>query len=144
MRKWLDRMQTEGWLEAGVVYGYYRCVSEGNDVVLLGDDGAELTRFTFPRQRRDKRLCLADYFRSRDSGETDVIALQVVTIGSKVSEATAELFAELANQAANRFTGGFTGNWRPSSWLATHATVGYDVVNRTDVQFWPTGQVANF
>jgi 5-methyltetrahydrofolate--homocysteine methyltransferase len=96
MRKWLDRMQTEGWLEAGVVYGYYRCVSEGNDVVLLGDDGAELTRFTFPRQRRDKRLCLADYFRSRDSGETDVIALQVVTIGSKVSEATAELFAENA------------------------------------------------
>ena len=96
MRKWLDRMQTEGLLDAGVVYGYYRCVSEGNDVILLGDDGAELTRFTFPRQRRDKRLCLADYFRSRDSGETDVIALQVVTIGSKVSEATAELFAENA------------------------------------------------
>jgi TonB-linked SusC/RagA family outer membrane protein len=56
----------------------------------------------------------------------------------------AELFAELANQAANRFTGGFTGNWRPRSWLSTRATIGYDVVNRTDVQFWPTGQVADF
>jgi TonB-linked SusC/RagA family outer membrane protein len=56
----------------------------------------------------------------------------------------AELFAELANQAANRFTGGFTGNWRPLNWLTTRATVGYDVVNRTDVQFWPTGQVADY
>ncbi|MGZ8755255.1 MAG: TonB-dependent receptor domain-containing protein [Acidimicrobiia bacterium] len=55
----------------------------------------------------------------------------------------AELFAELANQAANRFTGGFTGNWRPLNWLSARATVGYDVVNRTDVQFWPTGQVAD-
>ena len=56
----------------------------------------------------------------------------------------AELFAELADQAANRFTGGFTGNWRPLKWLTGRATVGYDVVNRTDVQFWPTGQVADF
>jgi TonB-linked SusC/RagA family outer membrane protein len=55
----------------------------------------------------------------------------------------AELFAELANQAANRFTGGFTGNWRPTEWLTGRATIGYDVVNRTDVQFFPTGQVAD-
>ncbi len=56
MRKWLDRMQTEGWLDAGVVYGYYPCVSEGNDVVVLNDDGSDRVRFTFPRQRRDRRL----------------------------------------------------------------------------------------
>ena len=54
----------------------------------------------------------------------------------------AQLFAELANQAANRFTGGFTGNWHPREWLTGRATIGYDVVNRTDVQFFPTGQVA--
>src|SRR5206468_1287180 len=56
----------------------------------------------------------------------------------------AELFAELANTAANRFTGGFTSNWRPREWLSARATIGYDVVNRTDVQFWPTGQVADY
>jgi TonB-linked SusC/RagA family outer membrane protein len=56
----------------------------------------------------------------------------------------AELFAELAQQEANRFTTGFTGNWRPLHWLTTRATVGYDIVNRTDVQFFPTGQVADF
>ena len=56
----------------------------------------------------------------------------------------AELFAELANQAANRFTGGFTGNWHPAEWFTSHATIGYDVVNRTDVNFFPTGQVADY
>jgi len=96
MRKWLDRIQTEGWLDAGVVYGYFPCVSEGNDLVVLNDDGTDRLRFTFPRQRRDRRLCLADFFRPRESGEIDVVGFQVVTIGSRVSDATAELFAENA------------------------------------------------
>ena len=96
MRKWLDRIQTEGWLDAGVVYGYFPCVSEGNDLVVLNDDGSDRVRFTFPRQRRDRRLCLSDFFRPRESGETDVVAFQVVTIGSGISGATGALFAENA------------------------------------------------
>ncbi|HVD33756.1 MAG TPA: SusC/RagA family TonB-linked outer membrane protein, partial [Gemmatimonadales bacterium] len=54
----------------------------------------------------------------------------------------AQLFAELATQAVERFTGGLTYNFRPQSWLTTRATVGYDIVNRRDIQFFPTGQVA--
>jgi 5-methyltetrahydrofolate--homocysteine methyltransferase len=96
MRKWLDRIQTEGWLDAGVVYGYFPCVSEGNDLVVLNDDGSDRLRFTFPRQRRDRRLCLADYFRPRESGEIDVVGFQVVTIGPRISGATGALFAENA------------------------------------------------
>ena len=46
-----------------MVYGYFPAVSEGNDLVVLGDDGGERERFTFPRQRRDRHLCLADFFR---------------------------------------------------------------------------------
>ncbi|KRV50245.1 methionine synthase [Wenjunlia vitaminophila] len=93
LRGWLDRVQTEGWLQAAVVYGFFPCVSKGEDLIILGDDGAERTRFTFPRQRSGRRLCLSDFFRSQESGETDVVGLQVVTVGSRVSEATAELFA---------------------------------------------------
>ena len=93
LRMWLERAQTEGLLQAAVVYGYFRCVSEGDDLVVLGDDGAERERFTFPRQRRDDRLCLADFFRPASSGETDVVAFQLATMGSAVSGATAELFA---------------------------------------------------
>jgi TonB-linked SusC/RagA family outer membrane protein len=54
----------------------------------------------------------------------------------------AQLFAELSNQGVERFTGGVTYSLRPASWLTTRATLGYDVVNREDVQFFPTGQVA--
>jgi 5-methyltetrahydrofolate--homocysteine methyltransferase len=96
LRMWLERARTEGLLEAAVVYGYFRCVSEGNDLVILGEDGAELERFTFPRQRRDRRLCLADFFRPRESGKTDVVAFQLATMGPRVSQATAELFAKNA------------------------------------------------
>ena len=56
----------------------------------------------------------------------------------------AELYAELANQEANRFTIGVSGNWRPREWLSGRATIGYDLVNRTDIQFFPTGQVADY
>jgi 5-methyltetrahydrofolate--homocysteine methyltransferase len=93
LRMWLERAQTEGLLQAAVVYGYFRCVSDGDDLIVLGDDGGERERFTFPRQQRDERLCLADYFRPASSGETDVVAFQLATMGSAVSGATAELFA---------------------------------------------------
>ncbi|MDP9396332.1 MAG: methionine synthase, partial [Actinomycetota bacterium] len=96
LRRWLERVHTEGLLEAAVVYGYFPCVSEVNDLVVLHDDGSERCRFTFPRQRRDRRLCLADFWRPRKSGETDVVAMTVVTMGRRVAAATAELFAKNA------------------------------------------------
>jgi 5-methyltetrahydrofolate--homocysteine methyltransferase len=96
LRMWMDRVQTEGLLEAGVVYGYFPAVSDGDDLVVLDSAGAERERFTFPRQRHDRHLCLADFFRPRESGETDVVGFQLVTVGSKISEATAELFAKNA------------------------------------------------
>jgi 5-methyltetrahydrofolate--homocysteine methyltransferase len=99
LRMWLERVQTEGMLEAAVVYGYFRCVSSGNDLIVLGQDGStELERFTFPRQRRDRRLCLADFFRAQQQPgtgvDTDVVAFQLVTMGSRVSQVSAELFAK--------------------------------------------------
>ncbi len=120
LRMWMERVQTEGLLEAAVVYGYFPCVSEGNDLVVLSPDGisagaasspdasgepgkrgrtgngaladTELERFTFPRQRRDRHLCLADFFRPRESGEIDVVAFQLATVGGRISVATGELF----------------------------------------------------
>ncbi|MFF3674186.1 methionine synthase [Streptomyces sp. NPDC002120] len=92
LRGLLDKLHTENLLEAAVVYGYFPCVSKGEDLIILDDDGNERTRFTFPRQRRGRRLCLADFFRPEESGETDVVGLQVVTVGSRIGEATAKLF----------------------------------------------------
>ena len=97
LRALLNEVQSKGWLEAAVVYGYFPCVSEGNDLIILhheGDlKGQERVRFTFPRQRRDRRLCLADFFAAKDSGKTDVVAFHVVTMGNTISKAANELFA---------------------------------------------------
>jgi 5-methyltetrahydrofolate--homocysteine methyltransferase len=96
LRMWLERIQTDGLFDAGVVYGYFPAVSDGDDLVILDENGGQRERLTFPRQRHDRHLCLADFFRSRESGETDVVGFQLVTVGAKISEATAELFAKNA------------------------------------------------
>jgi 5-methyltetrahydrofolate--homocysteine methyltransferase len=97
LRSLLNEVQANGWLNAAVVYGYFPCYSEGNDLVILHHEGEnkgkERTRFTFPRQTRDRRLCISDFFASKDSGRTDVVAFHVVTMGSTVSDAAAKLFA---------------------------------------------------
>ena len=100
LRAWLARVQAEGLLEAAVAYGYWPCYAEGETLVLVDphshDPADEVARFTFPRQRRDRHLCLADFFRPKDAGELDVVALQLVTVGSTVSDAAAQLFARNA------------------------------------------------
>jgi 5-methyltetrahydrofolate--homocysteine methyltransferase len=93
LRYWLERLVSEKLLEAAVVYGYFPCYSEGNTLVVLDENGqSERARFTFPRQRRDRRLCIADYFRPRESGELDVVAFQLVTVGSAIGDYTSKLF----------------------------------------------------
>lgn len=94
LRHWLDRIHTDDLISPAVAYGYFPAVAEGNDLVILdGDLETERARFTFPRQSRGKHLCLSDFFRPRESGEIDVVAFHLVTMGSTVDEATSELFA---------------------------------------------------
>ncbi|KAB1933438.1 methionine synthase [Micromonospora sp. ALFpr18c] len=93
LRYWLDRLIADQVLEAAVVYGYFPAYSEGNDLVVLDENGhAERARFSFPRQRQERRLCLADFFRPKGD-QLDVVALQLVTVGQPVSEYAAKLFA---------------------------------------------------
>jgi 5-methyltetrahydrofolate--homocysteine methyltransferase len=94
LRALLDEAIAAQVLRPAVVYGYFPCNGDGNDVVVWDDDGTERVRFSFPRQRRDRRLCIADFFRPIASGEPDVIGMHVVTMGLAASEATAKLFAD--------------------------------------------------
>jgi 5-methyltetrahydrofolate--homocysteine methyltransferase len=102
LRYWLDRLTTEGVLaHAAVVYGYFPAVADSDALTVLAEprpDAAERLRFTFPRQRRDRRLCLADFYRPRAAsvaaGEVDVLPLQLVTMGQPIADYAAELFAK--------------------------------------------------
>jgi 5-methyltetrahydrofolate--homocysteine methyltransferase len=99
LRALLNDAQSQGWFNAAVTYGYFPCQSSGNELIIY--DPFEMTRgvhreierFTFPRQRRDRRLCLSDFFQSVDSGQMDTVAFHIVTMGSRISEITGELFA---------------------------------------------------
>jgi 5-methyltetrahydrofolate--homocysteine methyltransferase len=101
LRYWLDRLSTDGVLaHAAVVYGYFPVVSEGDDVVLLTEprpDAEQRFRFTFPRQQRDRFLCIADFIRSRDlaaeRGQVDVLPFQLATMGQPIADFANELFA---------------------------------------------------
>jgi 5-methyltetrahydrofolate--homocysteine methyltransferase len=93
LRYWLDRLIADKVLEAAVVYGYFPAYAEGNDLVVLDENAhSERARFSFPRQRQERRLCLADFFRPKGD-ELDVVALQLVTVGQPISEYTAKMFA---------------------------------------------------
>jgi len=95
LHRMLDIAIREEILALQAAYGYWPCAAEGNDVILFDTDGArELTRFTFPRQNKEGGLCIADFFRDVASNERDVIALQVVTMGRRASEAAREWFAD--------------------------------------------------
>ncbi len=80
------------WLKPQGVYGLFPCQSDGDELIVYDPDTIntaspdELTRFSFPRQPYDDHLCLADYFSSTDSGKTDVVAFQVVTVGQEATE----------------------------------------------------------
>ncbi|MGH9600856.1 MAG: vitamin B12 dependent-methionine synthase activation domain-containing protein, partial [Terriglobales bacterium] len=114
-RPLLEKLQEEvaaaRWFHPQAVYGWFPCQSSGNDVILYdptgspvvphardrasveaGDVAREIQRFTFPRQKEGRRLCISDFFAAQDSGRVDVIGLSVVTVGARASEESHKLF----------------------------------------------------
>jgi 5-methyltetrahydrofolate--homocysteine methyltransferase len=107
LRSWLEKIQTESMMNASVVYGYFPAYSDGDDLVILhhpaglatdggsgGEPFTERMRFTFPRQSRDRHLCLSDFVAAKESGQIDVVPFQLVTMGERISEVTGELYAQ--------------------------------------------------
>ena len=88
LRYWLDRIKSENIVQPAVVYGYFTARSEGNSIFALDPATGSELEFAFPRQARDRRLCLADFLHESN----DVVAFHVVTMGSHVSEVAQQLF----------------------------------------------------
>lgn len=84
----------EAILQPQAVYGYFPCQSAGEDLIIYAEpEGrSERCRFTFPRQTTERKLCIADFFRSEASGEIDVVAFQLVTVGQHASDFARDLF----------------------------------------------------
>ncbi|MEA2246160.1 MAG: 5-methyltetrahydrofolate--homocysteine methyltransferase, partial [Solirubrobacteraceae bacterium] len=125
----LERMWREAdYLRPRAVLGYFPCYGEGNEVVVLDPDDREtvLERLVFPRQPKHDRICIADFYKPKDSGELDVIALQAVTAGDQVTELMAQLEqdGEFAEQLFTHGLGVQTAEGM-AEWL--HSTVRRDL-----------------
>ena len=91
-----EEVVQSGLFQPQVVWGYFPAQGDGNDVVIYDPAGknrqTELLRFTFPRQKEGRRLCISDFFAPKNSGTMDVIGLSLVTIGPKATVETQRLF----------------------------------------------------
>jgi len=91
----LERVAKENILVPQAAYGYWPCAAAGDELVLYDPESAnEVARFSFPRQAKPGGLCIADFFRDITANERDVVALQVVTMGSGASEIARQWFAD--------------------------------------------------
>lgn len=95
-RELAAQCEREGILQPRAVYGYWPCQSEGNTLLVYDpqDRGQILARFEFPRQQKHPHWCLADFWRPQSSGEFDVVAMSIVTVGRQASETAREWFAQ--------------------------------------------------
>jgi 5-methyltetrahydrofolate--homocysteine methyltransferase len=95
LREELDKAKADGTLVPAVAWGYFPVNADGDDLVVWTDDDrtTERLRFHFPRQRKDRFLCIADFFRPAASGDPDYAGFHVVTVGTEASEKERELFA---------------------------------------------------
>ena len=78
-----------------VIWGYFPVNADGNDLIVWTDDDRrnERLRFTFPRQRSDRHLCIADFFRPRRVRRRRLRRLPRRHVGERASERERELFA---------------------------------------------------
>ncbi|MEZ5170869.1 MAG: methionine synthase [Acidimicrobiia bacterium] len=95
LREYVEKAKEDGWLVPAAAWGYFPVNADGEDLIVWTDDDrtSERLRFTFPRQRKDRFLCISDFFRTVDSGDADYAAFHVVTMGSEATALERELFA---------------------------------------------------
>lgn len=95
LKRLLEECEREDILQPKAAYGYFKCAADGNDLLLFDESGEKVVgKFSLPRQDKDGGICVADFFREVDSGERDVIGLQVVTAGQKVADVARDWFAD--------------------------------------------------
>ena len=96
LEEWKQRSISENLLDPTVIYGYFPCNAEGNTLYVYdpNDHSKQLTSFEFPRQGSGKRLCIADFFATKESGQMDVFPMQAVTVGEIATEYAQKLFQD--------------------------------------------------
>ena len=94
LRALQTRAEREPLLQPRVVYGYFPAAGSGDDLIIYDptDRRRAIATFRFPRQAGGEHLSIADYLHEPEDGAaSDVVALQVVTVGPEASRRVDEL-----------------------------------------------------
>ncbi len=101
LEQWKQRIFEEQLLHPQAIYGYFPCKAEGNSLYIYPPEGMNnrgaqeeqpVAVFEFPRQRSLRRLCIADFYAPKESGQLDVFPMQAVTVGNIATEYAKSLF----------------------------------------------------
>lgn len=101
LSEWKAKILAENLLHPTVIYGYFPCQAEDNSLFIYDPENhqKQVARFDFPRQKAGRRLCIADFFAPKETGQIDVFPMQAVTVGEIATEYAQKLFA--ANDYTN-------------------------------------------
>lgn len=86
LKEFQEKISVEPWMEPAALYGFWPCNADNNELVIYESAparGNEIMRFRFPRQKGKDLMCLSDYFASASTDKTDIVAFQIVTLGTK-------------------------------------------------------------
>jgi len=103
--------QREAILQPQAIYGYWPAQADGDSLIVYDPlplngrppgelsaiepgDWCKAARFVFPRQGKPPYWCLSDFFRPVESGQMDVVAFSVVTVGRRASEVARQWFEQ--------------------------------------------------
>ena len=99
LERWKQKVIDDNLLHPTAIYGYFPCQSEGNSLHLYKPEEAESGNLTepivtldFPRQKSMRRLCIADFFAPKETGQIDVFPMHAVTVGEIATEYAKKLF----------------------------------------------------
>lgn len=85
LKEWKKKVIDEELFSPSVVYSYFKCNNQGNNLVVESNKHGEVV-FEFPRSSKPKHLCITDYF-----GKQDTVGFQVVSVGQKTVSKIEEL-----------------------------------------------------
>ncbi len=90
----IKKANEEKLLDLKVVYGYFPCNSNDKNLLIYENQFSKtpFINFEFPRQDKSGNLCISDYFKPLSSGEKDLIAFSLVTVGDEASKFSKDLF----------------------------------------------------
>lgn len=89
----LTEAKEKDLINPSAMYQFFPAQADGDSVLIYDPDDHRtiIEKFDFPRQTKEPYLCIADYLKSKESGEMDFVGFFSVTAGTGIRELAADM-----------------------------------------------------